>query len=309
VNPPNPYEWGHYSVIVQPPSFPIGGMENPLLTFASPTIIVGDKSQVDVVTHEIAHSWTGNQVTCKDWSNFWLNEGFTVFLERKASAVLHGPEFSMIEAQLGNASLYNDIVGYGFNNSYSSLNPNLNDGADPDDSSSQVPYEKGYQFLFYLETQVMKTPADFQHMLGHYIDKYRNLSVTYLEFRLTFNQWLRDNYSAADAEAAIAKVNWDLWVLGPGLSPVPLDFSTPNATEFTNIALDYIARKGDSSAANYTDYLQTKNPNLKVIFLDTLALSKDLVTPKLLAKIDADLNVTHEKNPEVGQRWFPMAIQ
>jgi leukotriene-A4 hydrolase len=136
VNPPNPYEWGHYSVIVQPPSFPIGGMENPLLTFASPTIIVGDKSQVDVVTHEIAHSWTGNQVTCKDWSNFWLNEGFTVFLERKASAVLHGAAFSMIEAQLGNASLYNDIVGYGFNNSYSSLYPNLNDGADPDDSSS-----------------------------------------------------------------------------------------------------------------------------------------------------------------------------
>lgn len=85
VNPPNPYEWGTYSVIVQPPSFPIGGMENPLLTFASPTIIVGDKSQVYVATHEIGHSWSGNQVTCKDWQNFWLNEGFTVFLERKIS--------------------------------------------------------------------------------------------------------------------------------------------------------------------------------------------------------------------------------
>lgn len=85
VNPPNPYEWGTYAVIVQPPSFPIGGMENPLLTFASPTIIVGDKSQVYVATHEIGHSWTGNQVTCRDWSNFWLNEGFTVFLERKIS--------------------------------------------------------------------------------------------------------------------------------------------------------------------------------------------------------------------------------
>jgi leukotriene-A4 hydrolase len=146
-------------------------------------------------------------------------------------------------------------------------------------------------------------------MLGHYIDKYRNMSVTYLEFRLTFNQWLKDNYVPADAEAAIAKVNWDLWVLGPGLSPVSLDFSTPNATEFTNMALDYIARKGDSSAANYTDYLHTKDPNLKVIFLDTLALNSDLLTPKLLAKIDADLNVTYDRNPEVGQRWFPMAVQ
>jgi len=98
VNPPNPYEWGTYALIVQPPSFPIGGMENPLLTFASPTIIVGDKSQIYVATHEIGHSWTGNQVTCRDWSNFWINEGFTVFLERKISGQRNGPEFALIES-------------------------------------------------------------------------------------------------------------------------------------------------------------------------------------------------------------------
>jgi leukotriene-A4 hydrolase len=151
LNPPNPYEWGNYSVIVQPPSFPIGGMENPLLTFASPTIIVGDKSQVYVVTHEIGHSWTGNQVTCKDWSNFWLNEGFTVFLERKISGQRNGLEFSLVEAQLGNSSLWSDMLAYGLTNSFSSLYPQLNDGTNPDDSSSEVPYEKGYQFLYYLE--------------------------------------------------------------------------------------------------------------------------------------------------------------
>lgn len=81
-----PYAWGEYNIVVLPPSFPFGGMENPLLTFASPTIIVGDKSQVYVATHEIAHSWSGNLVTCKDWENLWLNEGFTVFEERKVSA-------------------------------------------------------------------------------------------------------------------------------------------------------------------------------------------------------------------------------
>lgn len=81
-----PYIWGNYTILVLPPSFPFGGMENPLLTFASPTIIVGDKSQVYVATHEIAHSWTGNDVTDGDWSNMWLNEGFTVFEERKVSA-------------------------------------------------------------------------------------------------------------------------------------------------------------------------------------------------------------------------------
>jgi leukotriene-A4 hydrolase len=93
-----PYIWGNYSILVLPPSFPYGGMENPLLTFASPTIIVGDGSQVYVATHEIAHSWTGNEVTCKDWSNMWLNEGFTVFEERKVSERVHGTEFAKIEA-------------------------------------------------------------------------------------------------------------------------------------------------------------------------------------------------------------------
>jgi len=81
-----PYIWGNYTILILPPSFPFGGMENPLLTFASPTIITGDKSQVYVATHEIAHSWTGNDVTCRNWENFWLNEGFTVFIERKISA-------------------------------------------------------------------------------------------------------------------------------------------------------------------------------------------------------------------------------
>jgi leukotriene-A4 hydrolase len=80
-----PYIWGNYSILILPPSFPFGGMENPLLTFASPTIITGDKSQVYVATHEIAHSWTGNDLTCKNWEHFWLNEGFTVFEERKVS--------------------------------------------------------------------------------------------------------------------------------------------------------------------------------------------------------------------------------
>jgi len=79
------YIWGNYTIIILPPSFPMGGMENPLLTFASPTIIVGDKSQVYVATHEMAHSWTGNTVTCRNWEHFWLNEGWTVFVERKVS--------------------------------------------------------------------------------------------------------------------------------------------------------------------------------------------------------------------------------
>jgi leukotriene-A4 hydrolase len=118
-----PYIWGNYTILVLPPSFPMGGMENILLTFASPTIITGDKSQVDVATHEIAHSWTGNDVTCENWSNMWLNEGFTVFEERKVSSRLHGVDFSKVAAFLGNISMVGDMMDYGLDSNYSSLYP------------------------------------------------------------------------------------------------------------------------------------------------------------------------------------------
>jgi len=148
-----PYIWGNYTVVVLPPSFPFGGMENPLLTFASPTIIVGDKSQVYVATHEIAHSWTGNDVTCRDWENFWLNEGFTVFSERKVSGILHGKDFAKVEALLGNSTLWQDMNTYGLDNTYSSIHPIL-EGDSPDNAFSNVPYEKGFQLLTYLESLI-----------------------------------------------------------------------------------------------------------------------------------------------------------
>ena len=109
-----PYAWGEYNIVIMPPSFPFGGMENPLLTFASPSIIStdGDKSGVTVAIHEIAHSWTGNTVTCGNWSDLWLNEGFTVFMERAADLALFGDSFYRIDAINGNVSVSNDYDYY-----------------------------------------------------------------------------------------------------------------------------------------------------------------------------------------------------
>lgn len=103
--------WGEYKIVILPPSFPLGGMENPLLTFASPSIIVGDKSGVSVAIHEIAHSWFGNTVTCNNWSNFWLNEGLTVFLERKGlvNSTQYGFDYEQIDAYTGNSALRDAI--------------------------------------------------------------------------------------------------------------------------------------------------------------------------------------------------------
>lgn len=109
-----------------------------------------------MATHEICHSWTGNDLTCENWSNMWLNEGFTTFEERHVSGEIYGQDFLLCEAILGNASLYTDINNYGVASSYSSLYPVLN-GNSPDDSFSNVPYEKGYQFLYYLQSFIGET--------------------------------------------------------------------------------------------------------------------------------------------------------
>lgn len=132
-----------------PPSFPIGGMENPLLTFASPSIITGDKSGTSVAIHEIVHSWTGNMVTCGNWSNLWLNEGFTIFIERQAQIAVYGKDFMKLDAMVGNNSLVEEMNDFGMTSNFSSLFP-LVEGRNPDDAFSDVPYEKGFQFLYYI---------------------------------------------------------------------------------------------------------------------------------------------------------------
>jgi leukotriene-A4 hydrolase len=137
-----PYVWTRYDVLCLPPSFPFGGMENPCLTFATPTLLAGDRSLADVIAHEIAHSWTGNLVTNHTWSHFWLNEGWTVWLERKITAkVKKNEEVAKLSAQIGLKALIDDVAVLGKENVFTQLVWPLKDD-DPDDAFSSVPYEK-----------------------------------------------------------------------------------------------------------------------------------------------------------------------
>jgi leukotriene-A4 hydrolase len=138
-----PYAWGVYQLLVMPRSFPFGGMENPLMTFVSPTVVTGTRSQVYVVIHEIAHSWTGNMVTMNNWSDFWLNEGYTTFIERQVSARLYGGDFANVEGLLGNTTIINTVNLLGANDTYATIHPVLF-GDNPDNSFNEMPYEKGY---------------------------------------------------------------------------------------------------------------------------------------------------------------------
>lgn len=120
-----PYEWAQYNILVLPPGFPYGGMENPTLTFVTPALIAGDRSLANVIAHEIAHSWTGNLVTNRNWQSFWLNEGFTVFVERKISELIYGEDMSKLGAQVGYTDLANDIKNFGEADSFTSLHPEI----------------------------------------------------------------------------------------------------------------------------------------------------------------------------------------
>ena len=200
------YDWGFYNIVVLPPSFPTGGMENPLLTFVSPTIIVGDKSQFDVAIHELSHSWSGNLVTNRNWENFWLNECITVYLERNLLKRLEGETLYRVQSALGNSSLFTDMASLGFNSTHTSLHPNYQ-GANPYDTFSSVPYEKGFQFMTYLENLIGQT--NIEKFLKIYFNKYRGKSVVYTDFWSTFQDYLSSIFTAQKVNEINSQIELD----------------------------------------------------------------------------------------------------
>ena len=154
-----PYRWGRYDVLVLPPSFPFGGMENPMLTFATPTILAGDRSLTSLIAHELAHSWSGNLVTNATWNDFWLNEGFTVYFELRIMEALYGPERMAMLEVLGRRELVDEIAGLGAGSKDTHLRLSLA-GRNPDDGMTAVAYDKGAALLRLIEQAVGRAKFD-----------------------------------------------------------------------------------------------------------------------------------------------------
>jgi leukotriene-A4 hydrolase len=297
------YEWGNYTVLVLPPSFPFGGMENPLLTFASPTIIVGDKSQVGVATHEIAHSWTGNLVTNRNWENFWLNEGFTVYLERHITFLQKGYDAYLISAFLGNASLYNAMANFGFNSTFSSLSPDYQ-GANPYDTFSEVPYEKGFQFLAHIESLIGRNKMEL--FLKIWVAKFKHQSVVWQQFKEEFEYFLKA-YFPSKKESILAQIDWHTWIFVPGPPPVQLKFSSPQLDLFKELAANYIKLGGKGRPENYEKFFGYFS-NLRCVFLSELLDQSNSITIPILEQIDSDYNLTETIDPEQKAIWFQLGI-
>jgi aminopeptidase N len=225
---------------------------------------------VDVVAHEIAHSWMGNLVTTQNWAHFWLNEGFTVFIERKIAGRLHGNEVMNFDALIGLRALKESVDGYNESNhpEYSCLCPNLQ-GEDPDDVFSSVPYEKGFNLLFYLE-QLVGGPTVFEPFVREYVKNFAHQSITTTDFK-TF---MYDYFTKFDGGSKIVflnSVDWESWFHKPGMPIIENKFDKTLA-----FACESLAEKWDGSRATLTvasfpksDY-DAFNSNQKIMFFEKL---------------------------------------
>ena len=206
-----PYLWDRYDVLVMPNAFPAGGMENPRISFLSPAVVVGDKSAVSTLAHELAHSWSGNLVTNADWGDFWLNEGFTVYLERQIIEKVYGRDAAEMKAALGVEALKDAVVQAGKDVEITKLHVDLG-GRNPRDNFTRVPYEKGYLFLRTLEEEIGKDEMNL--FLKRYFSDHRFQSMT----SGAFLAYLQENVFSS-RPGLREKIRPEIWIDGAGLPP------------------------------------------------------------------------------------------
>ncbi|XP_065066846.1 leukotriene A-4 hydrolase-like [Rhopilema esculentum] len=297
-----PYVWGRYDLLVLPPSFPYGGMENPCLTFVTPTLLAGDRSLTGVAAHEIAHSWTGNLVTNKTWEHFWLNEGFTRFVESKIIGKLRGEKSRNLQAIGGWKALIDSIDKFGANNPLTALVPDL-EGIDPDEAFSSVPYEKGFAFLYYLE-HLSGGPDVFNEFLRSYIDHFKYQSITTDEFQ----SYLFSFFKSKGKDDLFSGVDWKLWFHNPGMPPLDVSklYDTTAIDRCNELANRWLQTKTFEEFSS--DDLQEFCSNQIIEFLSKLLLEEN-ISKETLKAMNSKYNLTSLENNEIKFRWLRLCVR
>ena len=288
-----PYRWGRYDLLVLPASFPFGGMENPKLTFATPTVLAGDRSLVALVAHELAHSWSGNLVTNATWNDFWLNEGFTVYLERRIVETVYGLDRRKMEDVLGIGELRADLARLDARDGKLKLDLF---GRDPDDGMNQVAYEKGALFLIELERVFGRDR--FDPFLRGYFDAHAFRSITTEDFAAYLQKHLLD----PNPDLA-RRINVAAWLHDPGLATVKY-------VEPTSPRLDAVdaAAQGWAAGQVATKDLPTAAWTTQE-WLQFLRRLPEPLDPARLADLDAALHLTDRPNAEIAGQWLLMAAR
>lgn len=309
-----PYEWDQYDALVLPLSFPYGGMENPNATFVTPTLISGDRQNIDVIAHELAHSWSGNLVTNCLWEHFWLNEGWTVYLERRIQGAIHGEPARHFSAIIGWSDLENSIKAMGSTaDRYSTLVQDLKDKLDPDDAFSTVPYEKGFNLLFHIEQAVGR--GDFDKFIPFYFGRFKYKSLDTYQFLDTLYEFFDSKKDILD------KIDWDSWLYKPGMPPVKPHFDTSLVDQCYKLAdkwYEAVTSKQDKERLHQLfqkDNISGFSANQSVVFLETLSsfnkneLFKWKNNQQALHELDEIYHAYAESgNAEVIFRWFVLQV-
>jgi leukotriene-A4 hydrolase len=287
-----PYRWGRYDLLVLPPSFPYGGMENPRVTFATPTVLAGDKSLVSLIAHELAHSWSGNLVTNATWSDFWLNEGFTTYIERRIIEEVYGRQREEMEAALGRASLEEEMAGMEARDQI--LHVDLK-GRDPDAGSTGIPYEKGALFLRSLEEAFGR--ARFDQFLKDYFAHFAFQSIRTEDFVSYLKANLLDKYPEQAARVAVEE--WIYQAGLPGSAPRPASDAFNRVEEQAKRWL-----KGEIRPANISTAQWSTQEWLH--FLQSLP--QDVGSARM-AELDKTFKLTASGNSEIAFQWLLMSIR
>jgi len=298
------YAWTTYNILVLPPSFPYGGMENPIYTFATPTIISGDRQNVDVIAHELSHSWSGNLVSNASWEHFWLNEGWTTYLERRLQAAIHGGDAHRdFSAIIGWKSLEDSVKQFGSDHNFTKLIPDLK-GQDPDDAFSSVPYEKGFVFLYHLEK--LLGIDKWNKFIPHYFRTYKEKSVDSYEFKATLLSFFS---SDAEASKKLDALDWDTWFYKPGFPPKP-DFDTTLADRCYQLAEKWekLSTDKDATWAPQASDIQDFTANQSVVFLEKLQFLPTPLKPDLVDLMGQCYGYASSKNVELVSRFFVLGL-
>ncbi|HWJ07876.1 MAG TPA: M1 family metallopeptidase [Nocardioides sp.] len=286
-----PYRWGRYDILVLPPSFPYGGMENPRLTFATPTVLAGDRSLVTLIAHELAHSWSGNLVTNATWNDIWLNEGFTVYFETRIDEELYGGPYTDMLLQLGRQDLDRAVADEQPRDTWLELDLA---GRDPDEGPTKIPYEKGSLFLRLIEAKVGR--ERFDTFLRGYFDTFAFESMDTATFLAHLRTELLEPAGVSDEDLQL-----EAWVHGPGVPD--------NAPEFEADAFDRVDEQvaallagGDPASLATEGWVSQQWVHF------VRALPVDSPTARLAA-VDEAFGLSGSGNIEIATAWLELAAQ
>ena len=300
-----PYEWGEYNILVLPKSFPYGGMENPTLTFVTPSLLAGDKSLVNVIAHEISHSWSGNLVTMSSWKDFWLNEGFTDFIERKIIQLLYDEDTSKLQAIFGENSMINDINNMGSSKSTSSLSPFII-GRHPDDIYSTIPYEKGFNFLYRTQNIINREAQSdyFKLILQSYFEKYKYQAIDNSKWKEHLEAKIKEKFTEEKKYNEIIKeIDYDYWVYTPGIPKYKNDFNNSHVIDANKYVKEFFDGTYEES---FKDIFKKWGSNKKLYYLLQIHTNEKgtQLPDKGFKFLGETLNLKEGYNSEINQEFF-----